>query len=363
MNHNRWNRQLLCAFWSVLGISVLIECSFLFVTDLPAGEFIWRYVVRPAMLMAIVILLAEVGIRRLPKFHNYMIISCSTLLTIIVTVVHSSLDYLLFLLFFPVMISIFYFSYSKIWYAIANTGIALFTLYSFDSEFHGRVSVVGLIAISSILAIYSVVAFGILRRGKELLEHLRTTFDSNQELLVRTILMDKLTKTDALTETYNHMAYHEYAERLVEQAESSTMKLHLALLDIDNFKSVNDTYGHRAGDAVLRSVADAARSKIDGNDVIARYGGEEFAILFAEKSFADVYGVVEEIREAIAAAPQEGLNGQTVTVSIGLNSFVKGTGKEALFHGADDALYDAKRSGKNRTSLSKALNWKTSSPA
>jgi diguanylate cyclase (GGDEF)-like protein len=129
------------------------------------------------------------------------------------------------------------------------------------------------------------------------------------------------------------------------------LSLHLAIMDIDNFKSVNDTYGHKAGDVVLRTVANIARSKVSSNDIVARYGGEEFALLFTDKSFQEVYDLLEEIRTSIASTSHEVLQGLPVTVSIGLNKYTPGMGKEALFQGADTALYDAKHSGKNRTAL------------
>ena len=95
--------------------------------------------------------------------------------------------------------------------------------------------------------------------------------------------MDKLTKTDALTDLYNHMTFHEYFEKLIEQHEQNGLPLQLAIFDIDNFKLVNDMFGHRAGDAVLQRVSELIRSKVSTNDFVARYGGEEFAILFTDK--------------------------------------------------------------------------------
>ncbi|MCD9026488.1 GGDEF domain-containing protein [Cohnella silvisoli] len=361
LNQERWNRLLLQSFWAVFVLSIIVECTFLLVTKLPANEFVNLYIIRPTIIMAFIVLLAESGVRWLPKHHDYVLITSATLLAITITAIHSSLEYLLFFLFFPIMISIFYFQYKKLLYAILNTGIALFTLHTYDNEIHDALPPVGLLAMTSILLVYSGIAFGVLARGREVLMHLRTSYESNQELLVRTILMDKLAKTDALTDTYNHMAYHEFKDNLVEQADNGRISLYLALLDIDNFKSVNDTYGHKAGDVVLRTVATIARSKTGSNDIVARYGGEEFALLFTDKSFQVVYDLVEEIRKSIASTNHEALQGLPVTVSIGLNQYTPGMGKETLFQGADSALYEAKRSGKNRTVLAPSITGKIGS--
>lgn len=356
INQERWNRLLLKSFWVVFLLSIIVESLFLLVTKIPTGEFINLYIVRPTVITALIVILAEIGVRHLPKHHDYVLISTATLLTVTITAIHSSLEYLLFFLFFPIMISIFYFQYKKLLYAILNTGIALFSLYAYDQDIHQNISFVGLIAMASILLVYSGIAFGVLARGREVMMHLRSSYESNQELLVRTILMDKLAKTDALTDTYNHMAYHEYKDHLVEQADNGRVTLHLAILDIDNFKKVNDTYGHKAGDEVLRKVASIARSKTGSNDFVARYGGEEFVILFTEKSFQEVYDIVEDIRSSIASTGHDALRGLNVTVSIGLNPYTPGMGKEELFLNADAALYEAKHSGKNRTVLASALS-------
>ncbi|MFC5402788.1 sensor domain-containing diguanylate cyclase [Cohnella soli] len=357
INQERWNRILLKSYWAVLLLSILVECSFLMVTKLSPGDFIGKFIVRPTIIMTVIVALAELGVRRLTRFHDYVMITAATLLTVSISAIHSSLQYLMFFLFFPVMISIFYFQSKKLLYAALSTVASLLLLHTFNSVIHSHVSYPGLLALLALLLVYCGVAFGILARGREILMRLRTSYESNQELLVRTIMMDKLAKTDALTDTYNHMAYHEYSDYLTVQADAG-MPLFLAVMDIDNFKKVNDTYGHKAGDLVLRSVAEIVRTKVGSNDIVARYGGEEFVVLFAEKSFQEVYDIVEDIRHSIAAKSQEALLGSNVTVSIGLNDYETGMGKEALFHGADVALYDAKRTGKNKTSLSESLAMK-----
>ncbi|QTH44305.1 GGDEF domain-containing protein [Cohnella sp. LGH] len=345
----RWNRLLLKGCWVVFLLSIATEFLYLQVTELPAAQFISLYIVRPAAIMGVILIAAEISIRYFSKHHDYILITTATLLTYTVTFVHSSLEYLLFLLFFPILISIFYFQYKKLVYAILITGVAFAALLAFNGEIEERMSSAGVLTMAIILLVYSGIGFGILARGKEILSHLRSSYESNQELLVRTIMMDKLAKTDALTDTYNHMAYHEYTDYLVAQADKEVLQLHLAIMDIDNFKKINDTFGHKAGDVVLRKVASIARLKTGSNDFVARYGGEEFVILFTEKSFQEAFDLVEDIRKEIAASSHDTLDGSNVTVSIGLNAYIPGMGKEELFKLADAALYEAKRSGKNRT--------------
>ncbi|TJY41034.1 GGDEF domain-containing protein [Cohnella pontilimi] len=353
-NHQkRWNRRLLHTFWVVWVVSIVIECLYmLFVTAVPPDEFVGPYLLRPTALLLLVVLLADAGIRMLPKHHDYLLITASALFTLIVTAVHSTLDYLLFFLFFPVMVSILYFRYSILVYAISTAAFDLYTLYFINPNIHSRISTIEIVTMTVILGVYSGIAFFVLARGRELLQNLISSYESNQALQLRNMEMFKLAKTDYLTETYNHMAYHELVDKLVEEAEKGRLLLHLAVFDIDNFKSINDTYGHRAGDQVLRKVAEVARSKVGSHDFVARYGGEEFVILFTDLDFLAAYDTMEQIRRSIASTPHESLSGRSVTVSAGINRYVNGMGKEKFFQGADAALYDAKHSGKNRTSVS-----------
>jgi two-component system cell cycle response regulator len=129
------------------------------------------------------------------------------------------------------------------------------------------------------------------------------------------------------------------------------------MLDVDHFKRVNDGWGHAAGDAVLRELAQRVDSEVRASDIAARFGGEEFVILLPRTTRTEGRHVAERIRRAVAAAPF-GLPGGgdlPVTVSIGIAEFHPGAGRddlkslgEALIARADAALYDAKAAGRDR---------------
>ena len=360
----RWNRVLLRGFWGLLLLSVLIECLYLSFTDMPAEPFVRLYIVRPTVLMLLVIVLAEAGVRFLPKHHDYLIISASALLGVILATIHAQLEYLLFLLFLPVMIGTFYFQYKKLLYAVCNIAVMLVVQYAFGQEGLRQLGAPGLITVSIMLAAFGALAFGVLARGQELMTELRTSYDSNQELLIRSVMMDRLAKTDALTDTFNHMASHEFMDKMTEHADKTNLALHLIVMDIDNFKTVNDSYGHRAGDEVLRRVAAIASSLADGNDIVGRYGGEEFIVLLVDRTDEEAAEFANAMRAAIAQAGHEALDGNRVTVSIGIARYVPKMGKERWFRDADDALYQAKSEGRNRVVFSPVRpSTQTSSPA
>lgn len=202
--------------------------------------------------------------------------------------------------------------------------------------------------VQGLFAMFAALAYGVLLRFGEASHHLQQLARSEQELLVERAISDKLLKMDALTGLYNHKTFHEYLDSLLEQCETHGLPLQIGLLDIDNFKRINDTYGHWVGDLVLKEVAAEIRSSIGLNDFAARYGGEEFAVIYTEGSLPGAKALTERLRVAIAKMEHPYADGRQITVSVGLCDYRRGMGKEALFRSADEALYLAKRSGKNR---------------
>lgn len=173
---------------------------------------------------------------------------------------------------------------------------------------------------------------------------LRTT-----ELLEANERLALLATRDPLTGTFNRRCFLEKAEVEFAQMRQISGTVALLLLDIDHFKSVNDTYGHAAGDEVLCVIARQLSSELRANDMIARHGGEEFVLLFPETSMDEGLVVAERLRRTVADEPVV-YKEQTikVTVSIGV---AESNGDEALDHvlqRADEALYQAKREGRNR---------------
>jgi diguanylate cyclase (GGDEF)-like protein len=157
--------------------------------------------------------------------------------------------------------------------------------------------------------------------------------------------------TDELTGLLNHRRLHEILAQEIERAPRFRPSLALVMLDIDDFKRVNDTYGHQQGDQVLFAVARAVESAARQGDHVARYGGEEVAIVLPHADLSQARGVAERIRERIAstAVPLPGGGAVRPTASLGVAVLSGDADKEQLIAAADAALYEAKRGGKNRT--------------
>jgi two-component system, cell cycle response regulator len=164
--------------------------------------------------------------------------------------------------------------------------------------------------------------------------------------------------TDALTGLYNRRYMETHLATAVDQAMARGKPLTLLLLDIDYFKSVNDTYGHDAGDDVLREFAIRLRKSIRGIDLACRCGGEEFVVVMPETEIAVGATVAERIRRRIATEPfaiRNGASAIDVTISIGIATLAGANDQPgAILKRADLALFRAKRDGRNRVAAEAA---------
>ncbi len=160
----------------------------------------------------------------------------------------------------------------------------------------------------------------------------------------------RLMMTDALTSALNKRAFSEALPREVARAQRYKRPLSIVLFDIDHFKKINDTYGHVAGDSVLRQLAGLVRPRIREHDLFGRVGGEEFALLLPEVDIHGARVVAEKIRQAIESArfiiKEESFS---ATVSLGCATLPETGGVgDKLYEKADQALYAAKQGGRNR---------------
>jgi diguanylate cyclase (GGDEF)-like protein len=184
---------------------------------------------------------------------------------------------------------------------------------------------------------------------------LATTF-ANQVVfpVQRAILEEELKRlayTDTQTSLYNHRHFQAQLDEEVRRAQRYSRPMALMMLDIDDFKQLNDRYGHPAGDAVLRDIAGILRSSLRSVDVPARYGGEEFAIVCPETTKEQATVLAERLRARIEDHELDLGDGTRLrlTVSIGVAAFpADAGGKSDLIDAADRRLYEAKRGGKNR---------------
>lgn len=144
-------------------------------------------------------------------------------------------------------------------------------------------------------------------------------------------------------EAYNERAFHEY-----QRYKRYCRPLTLAVCDIDHFKKINDSFGHQAGDKVLKLIAKVVQTRLRKVDFIARYGGEEFVILLPETTASQAYKVLDKIRAAVGKTPFRFKSSPVqITISFGITEFEAEDAVEEAFERADNALYTAKKKGRN----------------
>lgn len=158
--------------------------------------------------------------------------------------------------------------------------------------------------------------------------------------------------TDQLTGVFNHSYFYTRLEEEFRRAERYDLPISCIMIDVDNFKQINDTYGHRKGDTVLKEVAQAIKRTVRTSDLVARYGGEEFAAILPHTDLAGGVNEAERIRKTIESLLFEDISKDDhVTVSLGVAAFPSDgiANVEDIISRADKALYQAKNKGKNIT--------------
>ena len=184
-----------------------------------------------------------------------------------------------------------------------------------------------------------------------LAKRLRSNNDAVQENIALRRQFEQAALSDALTGFRNRRWFDQTLPRLVQRHLHSSEPLCIAIMDIDHFKRVNDSFGHAAGDAVLLQVGRLVRGNLRPTDFAARVGGEEFALILPRTLLPGAVSAVERLRKSIAGAvfDHDGRRLPQVTVSLGLVALQKGVNTEQLLARADVALYAAKQGGRNRT--------------
>ncbi|MGM0691680.1 MAG: diguanylate cyclase, partial [Pseudomonadota bacterium] len=156
---------------------------------------------------------------------------------------------------------------------------------------------------------------------------------------------ERLAVTDKLTGIFNRHRLDQALEEETRKAERYEETFGVLILDIDHFKPINDRFGHRAGDTVLREFVDVLRHNCRQTDILGRWGGEEFLIIAPHAEKATLLTLAEKLRTAIEATTFRDV--ERVTTSIGASVYQHGDNPDTLIKRADDALYEAKRQGRN----------------
>jgi len=161
--------------------------------------------------------------------------------------------------------------------------------------------------------------------------------------------LEHLVNYDGLTNIYNRRYFNNTLKHEITSCEKHNNSLSLIMIDIDNFKRVNDNYGHDTGDYVLKQMCAIIKANLRRSDVFARLGGEEFVIVTPRTNIKDAKFIAEKVRKVVEEYKFQYV--ENITISLGVTEFIKGDNSDNIYKRSDIALYKAKTSGKNRVEL------------
>lgn len=352
LNYKLWSKKILYFYWLLVIISFGGQIVGLIVTYFYFPDYIPEYLV-DKMLLPTGALLAVIGASewmvKVCKIYNpHLLLFSGTLFSLIMILSNPALPGIQLTLLLPMAISLIYLKKKKLFVSFIVNFSGLIIVQIISDEVRYAMSPYEYFAYPFVLCAGFIVYLAVIERGSEVLTVLQQATEKERALIIQNQLMEKLSKTDALTGLYNHKTFHEHLETLVEQGKEAGLPLQLAIIDIDNFKKINDEYGHAVGDAVLKRVGFTIQEKAGEGTIVARYGGEEFAVLFKQRSMIESFRIAEEMKREIAGLNHQEVDGKAVTVSVGLQNFHPNLSKSDFFKQADALLYEAKGSGKNK---------------
>lgn len=314
---------------------------FIFCVIIPAG----------ADAVIIAIALALISMKKIPaKFKNYVLLESLIWVATVLSSVHGHYVLVFSLFVIPIFLTSIFFEYRFLIFTFINCviGLAVSTILViyvtgdpliYGDKFYLVTNVV-LVSLSLILFSLIAVVISMVHRKREMV--LSQVQTENAKL-------SKENRVDGLTGLQNHTSFYTVLENKLAKSRHNKTGFALAMLDIDDFKDVNDTYGHAAGDEILKFVSETLVNTIAKNGVVFRYGGDEFAIIFHNPLPDANVELLEQIRMTVEMNDTMLMNGNGITLSIGYYNVKEAImSSEEIFYRADQALYQAKYNGKNQ---------------
>lgn len=365
VDFNLRSKKMLRTYWIFISIIILTEfVIFLLlvkndVLNNPEDEYFNSYtkyftdkLLIPTFINGTTMLAATICVelfRRLKKyFFQALTLQISiTIIAYIITYIHSSVSGIYMSFTFPIILALIYIDKKPIIFSsVLSLGGYLTAYFVFlkDLDIQGKIRH-GFMETASTIAFFIIsffISFEILKR---------------QEELVKNITEEKQkSRIDSLTGFMNHASFYEMLDikikefRDVQKTTGNAIPLSIIVWDIDNFKNVNDTYGHSAGDTVILALVDSICMHIGDKDMAFRYGGEEFTLISSRRK-EELFDIAEKIRTDFISRSKTDCFPKGTTISGGICTMVENDffGRREFFSAADEALYKAKRNGKNMT--------------
>ncbi|MCI8483136.1 MAG: GGDEF domain-containing protein [Lachnospiraceae bacterium] len=349
-----WNKKVMRWIWISIALVLVIQVLlFIFYQPVPgcSREEYWQtFIVRPSIMIVLEAVCMELIFRFLGNLLGERVVTVLFILMQFVLLgtvvaVHSSVSYMCMILTYPVIFAnvyrekfFRYVAFAMCIFVYASITYGLIPSTEFQPDNSREVYLV-------IFVGFTLVAFSF----SKVLTSVVVNFEQeNQKIHEEKEKILEIAQRDSMTGLYNHKMFY---DKLNEQLQKCNEEYHLSLIiiDIDNFKKINDTFGHAIGDNVILKIVSLIQENIEEEDIAARYGGEEFGLILAGKGEMEAYTVAERIRRAVEETSVEGVTGK-ITISLGMiEVHPKDKNGILLFKEVDEALYEAKQTGKNKT--------------
>jgi diguanylate cyclase (GGDEF)-like protein len=348
---SEWNRRIRLVYW-LIGLLIMLFILSSWPLALQAEpevlhRYVWRNLLLQNGLVLGVLLAAEWIYRFYHRLQDYAIIAIgSGFASANLGLTTPEVSGTQVIVIMPILVAIIYFDYRKIWFACLSAVLPYMAIMILLPSFRYDVPIAQKAVGYCLIVGTTFAAYCIVNRGLAIICSEKTALMNEAKHRLQQQAIGEISRKDALTGLDNHRSFQARLRRDLNSA--ACRPLYLALIDIDNFKGINDRFGHLMGDAALRQIGMLLRELADECCYAARYGGEEFAVLMHGMSKVEAAAHLEELRSRIEAQEIPELGGEKVTVSIGCHRLGDDDSRDALFRMADEALYEAKHSGKNR---------------
>ncbi len=352
LEYQVWGNRMLHLTWTFVAMVIIVELAIFALKKLSGGaanteEYLLIYIVAPTLINVSILAVTHMVSRRLLakgkySIQAYLYLFCLSLLCFMLAWTHNAVQVIYMIFAFPVLLALFYIDDNLLRGAFC-LNFALYILYivllyrTYDSvSYIDRPDFRNVLTAAAIILACYMSAKMSLRR---------------QNSLVNSIMCaHERTKLDSLTGLYNHATFYERLSMRIQDHHQNYEPFSLIIMDIDDFKQVNDQNGHDAGDEIIMLLVDCMKANLQGDEIAYRYGGEEFTVITNRIPDQDV-ALAESIRQSFEEAARATGHQTPATVSIGIARYdAKRFGaRREFFSAADEALYAAKRSGKNHT--------------
>lgn len=336
-------------FLSEVIIYFILQAESLVLQPLP--EYFFRYLIMPTIFDALILLTGKLFLQMLPprgRFINYIPVIQMTLICLVVAGTHYIFSVTLCIFCFPIF-STTLFNNKKMTTRITILSIlcVLITLLirTFLSDSSSK---------DTYLIEESLIALAI-TLDTTLLSNILNDHQNAQRNIIETsfqkqVQMQDLLNHDQLTSLYSHTAFMNHLHTVLDSADYEDLLYVLAIIKIDDFRSINDEYGHSNGDIILRRVSTLIQNYCDKNAFAARYTGTEFVILFSGTTLHQCHHLINDLKIDFGTQTFDFMD-TPITLSCGLSSFMPGENADSFFKRTQDALLSAKKTGKNKTYL------------